>query len=262
MTRRADGPRRDDGHGGDGDDHDRDTLHRADTGVAGIVIAGGRSRRFGGRDKALARLGDRPVVRHVVEALFPVVDEVIVNCRRDQRRAIESALTGTQATVVGTRTAGDAPDDDGVAAEADAPVAGDEGVIRFATDPIVDRGPVCGLRTALRATDARYAVACACDMPLLDPGLLSFLVARGRNGTGAVASLDGERQPLPAVLHVRVARSACTDTLTRGSGRLSELVDRLDLSVVPEREVLAYTSREAFLSVDTWSDLQAAVDAL
>jgi molybdenum cofactor guanylyltransferase len=49
--------------------------------VLGAVLAGGRSRRFGS-DKAAALLGGRPLLDHVVDALRPQVDAVVVCGRR------------------------------------------------------------------------------------------------------------------------------------------------------------------------------------
>ncbi len=49
--------------------------------ILGAVIAGGRSRRFGG-DKALADIEGKPMIAHVVDMLAPQVDALVV-CGRD-----------------------------------------------------------------------------------------------------------------------------------------------------------------------------------
>jgi len=83
-----------------------------------VVLAGGYSTRFGDADKATASLDGEPLVRRVVERVAPAVDEVVVNCRAEQRTPIGQALDGLN--------------------------------YRFAVDPVPDGGPVAGVRTACR----------------------------------------------------------------------------------------------------------------
>ena len=89
---------------------------------AGVVVAGGRSTRMGDREKAVVEVAGRPLVARVAEALSAVADELVVNCRPDQRDAIATALQGHD------------------------PV--------FAIDEDPDRGPVAGIATGLGATTA------------------------------------------------------------------------------------------------------------
>ena len=58
------------------------------------VVAGGRSTRFGDRDKAVADLAGTPMIRRVADRLADVTDRLVVNCRADQRAAIEDAIAG------------------------------------------------------------------------------------------------------------------------------------------------------------------------
>ena len=41
--------------------------------IAGVVLAGGLSRRMGGGDKSLKQLGGRPMLARVIERLAPQV---------------------------------------------------------------------------------------------------------------------------------------------------------------------------------------------
>jgi molybdenum cofactor guanylyltransferase len=58
----------------------------AATGVVGVILAGGRSRRMGGEDKALTPLAGRPLVAHVLDRLRPQVDVVVVNSNANPER--------------------------------------------------------------------------------------------------------------------------------------------------------------------------------
>lgn len=208
---------------GDGGAAVRPSPPKPDTGVAGVVLAGGRSSRFPPGDKALATLDGRPLVAHAVDALLPAVDEVVVNCRADQRAALADALDAL-------------------------PVA-------FAVDDREDAGPVAGLATALSATEARYAAVLPCDRPAVGTALLARLISAARGESGSVARFDGRRQPFPLVVHVRVGRSTCRRMLDAGAS-LASLLAELDPVEVPEAEVRALASSAAFADVDEPADLR------
>ncbi|MBH0237035.1 molybdenum cofactor guanylyltransferase MobA [Methylobrevis albus] len=54
--------------------------------VAGCILAGGRSQRMGGGDKALLPLGGRPLVAHVADRLAPQVGALVLNANGDPAR--------------------------------------------------------------------------------------------------------------------------------------------------------------------------------
>lgn len=54
--------------------------------IAGVILAGGLSRRMGGGDKCLAPLGGRSILAHVVERLRPQVDRLALNANGDPER--------------------------------------------------------------------------------------------------------------------------------------------------------------------------------
>ena len=54
--------------------------------VAGIVLAGGQSRRMGGGDKCLRPLAGRPILAHIIERARPQVAALALNANGDPRR--------------------------------------------------------------------------------------------------------------------------------------------------------------------------------
>ena len=196
------------------------------TGRAGIVLAGGHSVRFGDRDKALAAVADDPMLALVVTRLGEVVDDVVVNCREDQREAFERALATT-----GVPT-------------------------RFAVDPVPDQGPLAGLRTALQAVETEYVAVVACDMPGLDPSFLDALFDHASERDGAVPTLrGGERQPVQAVYRVDAIRPAAERSLDAGRRSLHSALDKLDVAVVPAEAVSDGHGRRSLRDLNTPADL-------
>jgi molybdopterin-guanine dinucleotide biosynthesis protein A len=74
--------------------------------ILGAVIAGGRSRRFGG-DKALANIDGQPMIAHVIAALRPQVDDIVICGRHwldfeylfDRRHEWSGPLSGLEAAL-------------------------------------------------------------------------------------------------------------------------------------------------------------------
>ena len=140
------------------------------TRVAAVILAAGESRRFGGQ-KLLARLEDRPLLQHVIDAvngssLSPVVlvvgagaDEILGRVRLGRARAVRNA--------------------------------------EYAT------GQASSLQAGLRAVDdAEAAVVILGDQPRVTPALLDALAARQReSGAAALVSSWGGRRMPPALLH-------------------------------------------------------------
>jgi len=194
-------------------------------GVSAVLVAGGRSIRFGDCEKALAPVDGTPMLRHVADRVASTVDELVVNCRREQREAFAAALDGHEP--------------------------------RFAVDPVPDQGPVAGLRTGLRVAAGRRAVALACDLPFVEQSLFEHLFGRARaTGAAAVVPLaEGRPQPLAAVYDVRAARTACTRVLDRGDTRLGAILDDLTVVTVDEPTVTELASARALANVNTLADL-------
>lgn len=158
------------------------------TAVPGIVLAGGESRRMG-QDKALMRLGGRPLVAWTVDRLAPQCGALAI-ARHDGRL-------------------------DGI----------DLGLPLLA-DGDADRvGPLAGLLAGLdwaaaAAPDAKHAVTVAVDSPFLPGDVVARLSAARQAGgaAAAVASSGGRRHPVVALWPV-TARHALRTALRHGGLR-------------------------------------------
>jgi len=188
--------------------------------TTGVVVAGGRSTRFGDREKALAELDGRPMLAHVV-ATLSIGDGVVVNCRPDQRTAFADVLAGLDTEV------------------------------RWALDDQPDEGPLAGLATALAAVDTDRAVVLGCDMPLVDADALAALRDGLDTADAAVPRTDGGPEPLHAAYRVDPTLTAARAALDDGERSLRALLGRL--TVAYHDDVPA----QSLTSVDTETQLQA-----
>jgi len=196
-------------------------------GRAGLVLAGGHSRRFGDRDKLLATLDGRPLIAHAVAGLAPGVDGVVVNCRHEQVPGFRDALAGLSASVA------------------------------VAPDPDPDRGPAAGLAAGLSPVSARWVAVVTGDAPFVDAAFLDFLFDRAAAREGAVPHIGGHPQVAHAVYRTEAVRRAAVEVVTAGDGSLRSVADRLDVAFVTEASVLDRTAPRTFQDVDTPADLRA-----
>jgi len=197
-----------------------------------LVLAGGRSTRFGDRDKAVADLDGTPMIRRVVDRLAPVVDEVVVNCRDDQVDAVDDAFS-------------DASFDPG-----------------FAIDREPDAGPMAGIERGLEAVAAEYTVVVACDMPFVDPDVIEYLFERAAEADAAVPRPDEWYQTTQAVYRTEAMAAACRRALDRGDDRIVAPLSDLDEVVVDADEIESVGSLDTFENVNTPEEFEAAKERI
>jgi molybdenum cofactor guanylyltransferase len=138
-------------------------------GVAGVLLAGGLSRRMGGGDKCLKTLAGRPLLAHVIERMRPQVRMLALNANGDGARFAGFGLPVVPDTV------------------ADFP------------------GPLAGVLAGLdwadaAAPDCPWLVSVPTDAPFLPHDLVRRLQAAvGGEGGIAVAASGGRTHPVAAL---------------------------------------------------------------
>jgi molybdopterin-guanine dinucleotide biosynthesis protein A len=168
--------------------------------VSGIVLAGGRSARFG-RDKLAEQIGDRPMLHLAIDALAAVTSEVIVVAPPD----VDPPIPET---------------------------------IRLVHDASPYEGPLAGCLSGLTAAREPLVLIAGGDMPSLEPAVLGFLV-RALEASSADASLleyRGRRQQLPFALRTGIGTDLVGRLLAQGERRLGALAERLTVRALREDE--------------------------
>lgn len=164
-----------------------------------IVLAGGRSSRFG-RDKLAESLDGVTLLERAVQAATQVAADVVI--------------------VV--PPVGDEPK---LATRADAPAR-----VRIVRDPEPFGGPLVALLAGLERAAEPYALLIGGDMPRLSPAVLGLLLRSLDGDPDADATalvLRGRRHPIPVALRVGSATPAARRVLAEGERSLNALLARL-----------------------------------
>jgi molybdopterin-guanine dinucleotide biosynthesis protein A len=192
--------------------------------VAGVVIAGGRSVRFGG-EKAAAILAGRPLLMWAARRLQASCSAVAVNAR-----------PGTEAEAL-ARAAG---------------------LTLLQDTPGDALGPLAGVKVGLiwaQQIGARSLAVSPCDAPLLPEDLFVRLIKEAGSGAAMAETSEGH-QPLCAIWPVS-ALPAVTDALANGAHPATWML----LESVGAKRV-RFHSAEAFANVNTRPDLAAIAGRL
>ena len=188
--------------------------------VTGVVLAGGRSSRFG-RDKALLTLDGETLLARAVRILGGLTGEVLV------LGPPERAAQAPSARVIPDERPGD--------------------------------GPLPALATALREMRGERLIAVATDMPLLNAELLAYLLDRSDDYDVTVPRVGGRTQQLHAV-YARTCLPAIQEQLARDDLKIDRFFSRVRTLVVEEDEIARLDPHfRSFRNINTeadWDELQ------
>lgn len=152
---------------------------------AGVILAGGRSRRMGGVNKALAPLSGKPLLQHVIDRVRPQVCDLYLSVETPTDALAEFGLA-------------------------------------LVADPQPDAGPLAGLLSVLQETASahEWLLLAPCDAPFIPRDLAPRLLqAALQSGTsGAIVRYLSEPQPTFSIwnrsLLAHLERAVLSDKMT------------------------------------------------
>lgn len=190
-------------------------------GVGAVVLAGGRSVRFG-RDKLAEPVDGRSLLEHAIAGVQSIADEVVV-----------------------------------VAAPGGHPVV-PAGVV-VVRDSVAFEGPLAGLLVGLRAAHTPIIVVAGGDMPGLVGAVISAMVAAldAPEVQAVLLESDGRTPPLPMVVRRAAALAVAAQLVGNGVRRLGALTDGLATWIIAERDWRSLDPGASTLrDIDTPEDLR------
>lgn len=193
-----------------------EVLHRPAFGA--VLLAGGRARRFGGRDKGLIPLNGQPLAAWVLGRLAGQVQDVVLSANRNL--ADYAAL--------------------GPAVAADA-IPG-------------QAGPLAGIFTAGRALASEWVLTAPCDTPFLPLDLVARLYGQAlAHGLNAVYAADEAQLHYTVMLFRRDLLADMQGFQGIGGRKAREWLAR-----VHAEPVLFLDDPYAFLNINSTEDLYRA----
>jgi molybdopterin-guanine dinucleotide biosynthesis protein A len=160
-----------------------------------IVLAGGFSSRFG-QDKGVLELAHRPLIKHVVDAVSPLVNETIV-VTSSQERVTQYAKV---------MTAG----------------------VQFVVDVCELNGPLIGALTGFGYANGKYSLLLPFDTPFVSKEVVSLLFELCLNKSAAIPRWPNEHiEPLHAVYQTKMALEAARSAVAEGKRNMRAMIEKL-----------------------------------
>jgi len=188
--------------------------------VTGVIQAGGKSTRMGGRPKALLELGGRRIVERVLAALAPAVDDVLVVTNTPELYAFLG--------------------------------------LPMVADVYPDHGSLGGIYSGLKAARGQAAFTVACDMPFLHPDVVKLVVARADQGDVVVPRVGNQHETMHAA-YAKACLPHIEERLQAGQLRIVGFFPRVRVVEIAEADVARFRDPAiAFMNVNTPEELERA----
>jgi molybdopterin-guanine dinucleotide biosynthesis protein A len=160
-----------------------------------IVLAGGFSSRFS-QDKGILELGNKPLMRHVIDAVNHVVDETIVVTNSKEKITKYTKIAGKN--------------------------------VRFAVDVCESQGPLIGALTGFGAAHGKYALIVPFDAPFVSREIVALLFELCIGKAAAIPRWPNEQiEPLHAVYQTKLALEAAKQAVDEGKLNMRAMIAKL-----------------------------------
>ncbi len=160
-----------------------------------VILAGGSSKRLA-QDKALIKLGEKPLVKHVADIAARITSDVVIAISSNQPVSIYQKLFRQEATI--------------------------------AVDETEAQTPLAGLQSGFKEAKGEYVLLLPCDTPFLSIPILSLLFELSPGKSAVIPRWpDCKIEPLQAVYCRKPTLEAASQTLSSGEFRMQCVIERL-----------------------------------
>jgi len=184
---------------------------------------------MGRMDKALVKLGSKPLLMHVVDRTAEVADKITVIIGRGGNISRYKRVLPRDVEVLEDATA--------------------------------ELGPVGGILTGAQTLKAAYTAVLPCDSPFIEPRLVGYLFKRAEKADAAIPRWPkGYIEPLHSIYSVEALLKVGEATLRSGNLAVRGLIERMGRVVyIPTGELSQFDPELlTFFNINTLKDLEDA----
>jgi molybdopterin-guanine dinucleotide biosynthesis protein A len=192
--------------------------------ITGVIQAGGKSTRMGGRPKALLPLGGRRIIERVVDVVRAVTDDVLL-------------VTNTPELYAGLG-------------------------LPMVADVFPDHGSLGGIYSGLRSAAGEAIFTVACDMPFLTPAVARLVIDRAHEADVVIPKVGDQFETLHAC-YGKACLRPMESRLQAGQLKIVGFFPDVRVLVIGEAEVARFRDPAlAFMNVNTPEELARARELL
>lgn len=188
--------------------------------MTGVIQAGGKSTRMGGRPKALLEVGGRRIIERVLDVVAPVVDDVLIVTNTPELYAFLG--------------------------------------VPMVADLHPDHGSLGGIFSGLAAATGEAAFTVACDMPFLHRDVARLVVARAAEGDVVIPRVGTQLETMHAV-YAKACLPPIEARLRAGRFKIVGFFDSVRVVEIAEADIVRHRPAEVvFMNVNTPEELARA----
>jgi molybdopterin-guanine dinucleotide biosynthesis protein A len=186
--------------------------------MTAIILAGGKSRRMGNRDKAFIEIEREPLIRRQLRLLKKYFKKIII-----------------------------------VANDVDK-YKGFNGV-KVVPDVVAGQGPLGGILSGLLASGERYNFVVACDMPFINLPLIKYMQMEKAGYDVVVPMLNNRYEPLFGIYSKSCSKSI-KPLLDKKILKISRFFSEVKVRKISRKEISKFgRPEEIFMNINTPIDL-------
>jgi molybdenum cofactor guanylyltransferase len=189
-----------------------------------IILAGGKGKRMGYREKALLEFNGKPLITCVIKSLEKVVDDIIISVRdKAQEELLITVLPG----------------------------------YTYISDDYENTGPLSGILSSLTACRDEFCFIAACDMPFINENVVDLLFKKSEDHDAAIVRReDGYLEPLHAVYKCKPMVFETKKAIMNGNKKILAPIHRMKVNYVEIEEIRKIDpDLKTFININTLEDL-------